>query len=191
MIVGFIPSFRTLLISDRLMNELPRPQLAMVVLHEVAHLKRFHVPLRMLSIVPAWLLGGLITRIAEGHSWAIAAGSGVSIAMTLVILRLAATRTEFDADLQACNMAVRVSQLVKDVPSTYDEASRAMEEALRRITLESHSARKASWLHPSVSQRIAALKHRTNLEESGICEPEPRSDTAQATATLSNGIHST
>ncbi len=191
MIVGFIPSFRTLLISDRLMNELPRPQLAMVVLHEVAHLKRFHVPLRMLSIVPAWLLGGLITRMAEGHSWAIAAGSGVSIAMTLVILRLAATRTEFDADLQACNMAVRVSQFVKDVPSTYDEASRAMEEALRRITLESHSARKASWLHPSVSQRIAALKHRTNREESGICEPEPRSDTAQATATLSNVIHST
>ena len=161
MVAGFIPHLRTLLISDRALNELPRPQLAMIVLHEAAHLRRFHVPLRMLTIVPAWLLGGLITQLAEGHSWAMAAGSGVAITMTLITLRIAAIRTELDADQQACRIAVEMANHVKDVPNCYEDASTALSDALLRITVEAPSARKSSWLHPSVSERILAMKHHT------------------------------
>ncbi len=166
MVAGFIPPLRTLLISDRALDELPRSQLAMVVLHEAAHLRRFHVPIRMLTIVPAWLLGGLITRFAEGHSWAMAAGSGVAIIMTLITLRIAAIRTEFDADQQACNLAVNMADCVNDVPATYDAASDALRDALLRITLESPSARKASWLHPSIPERITAMKRPRDSGES-------------------------
>ena len=74
MVAGFIPPLRTLLVSDRLLDELPREQVAMVVLHEAAHLRRFHVPTRMLTIVAAWLLGGLITHLAGDHPWGIVAG---------------------------------------------------------------------------------------------------------------------
>jgi Zn-dependent protease with chaperone function len=130
----------------------------MVVLHEAAHLRRYHVPLRMLTIVPAWLLGGLITHFAEGHSWAMAAGSGVAIAMTLITLRIAAVRTELDADVQACQMATEMADRVRDVPRSYENASEALSNALLRITVESPSARKASWLHPAVSQRIANMQ---------------------------------
>ena len=166
MVAGFIPPLRTLLISDRALDELPRSQLAMVVLHEAAHLRRFHVPMRMLTIVPAWLLGGLITRFADGHSWAMAAGSGVAISMTLITLRIAAIRTEFDADQQACNLAVNMADRVADVPATYDEASDALRDALLRITLESPSARKASWLHPSIPERITAMKRQLDNRQS-------------------------
>lgn len=176
MVAGFVPPLRTLLISDRALNERPRSELAMVVLHEVAHLRRFHVPLRMLTIVPAWLLGGLITRFAEGHSWAMAAGSGVAIAMTLITLRIAAIRTELDADVQACQIAAEIADRVRDVPQSYDEASVALSNALLRITVESPSARKASWLHPGVSQRIA------NLQSYAVTQTSFSDDSSSAAA---------
>ena len=165
MVAGFVPSLRTLLISDRVLNELPQGELSMVILHEAAHLRRFHVPLRILTIVPAWLVGGLLTRFAEGHSWGMAAGSGVAIAMTLISLRIAAIRTELDADVQACIMAVKMEGRVRDVPQSYADASKALSNALHRITLESPAAKKASWLHPAVAQRIFHMQlHAASAE---------------------------
>ena len=176
MVAGFVPPLRTLLISDRALNELPRSELSMVILHEAAHLRRFHVPLRMLTIVPAWLLGGLITRFAEGHSWAMAAGSGVAIAMTLITLRIAAIRTELDADVQACQIAAEIAYRVRDVPRSYEDASVALSNALLRITVESPSARKASWLHPGVSQRLA------NLQSHAVSQTSFSDDSSSAAA---------
>lgn len=158
MVAGFVPPLRTLLISDRALDELPRSELSMVILHEAAHLRRFHVPLRMLTIVPAWLLGAFITHLADGHSWAMATGSGVAIAMTLVTLRIAAIRTEQDADVQACQLAAQMTGTVRDVPTSYADAANALSSALLRITVETPSARKASWLHPGVSRRIANMQ---------------------------------
>jgi len=178
MVAGFIPPLRTLLISDRALNELPRAELAMVVLHEAAHLRRFHVPLRMLTIVPAWLLGGLITRFAEGHSWAMTAGSGVAITMTLITLRIAAIRTELDADQQACEMAVEMADTVEDVPNCYRDAAGALSDALLRITVESPSARKASWLHPGVSQRITNMKQHATEQHSSVKNSTSTAETA-------------
>lgn len=158
MVAGFVPPLRTLLISDRALDELPRSELSMVILHEAAHLRRFHVPLRMLTIVPAWLLGAFISRLADGHSWAMATGSAVAIAMTLVTLRIAAIRTEQDADVQACQLAAQMTGSVRDVPTSYEDAANALSSALLRITVETPSARKASWLHPGVSRRIANMQ---------------------------------
>ena len=164
MVAGFIPPLRTLLISDRLIDELPRDQVAMVVLHEAAHLRRFHVPIRMLTIVPAWLLGGFITRLANGDSWGILAGSIVAIALTMIGLRIAAFRTELDADLHACRMAVDMADQIECVPASYQQASAALSSALLRITLEHPGARKATWLHPSVSERIASMQRHGVLQ---------------------------
>lgn len=158
MVAGFVPPLRTLLISDRALNELTRSELSMVVLHEAAHLRRYHVPLRMLTIVPAWLLGGWVTRLSEEHSWAMAAGSGVAITMTLITLRIAAIRTELDADVQACHLATRMAHRVPDVPKSYQDACNTLANALLRITVESPSARRASWLHPGVAQRLANMR---------------------------------
>ena len=182
MVAGFVPPLRTLLISDRALNELPRCELSMVVLHEAAHLRRFHVPLRMLTIVPAWLLGGLITRFAEGHSWAMAAGSGVAIVMTLITLRIAASRTELDADVQACQMAAEMAERVRDVPQSYEDASDALSNALLRNTVESPSARKASWLHPGVFQRIANM-------QSYAVSPNPHAQASSAAAANTALMH--
>ncbi|MDG2221319.1 MAG: M48 family metalloprotease [Rubripirellula sp.] len=158
LVAGFVPPLRTLLVSDRLLDELPREQVAMVVLHEAAHLRRKHVPLRMLSVLPAWGAGALLTQVAGDQAWAMAAGSGVGIIMTLVILRLVAYRTEYDADVQACRMAERISARVPGVPASYDQAADALSAALMRVTFDQPESRRATWLHPGVADRVDFMR---------------------------------
>ena len=163
LVAGFVPPLRTLLISDRLMDELPKEQVAMVVLHEAAHLRRKHVPLRMLSVLPAWGVGALLTRLAADHSWAIAAGSVVGILLTLIILRIVAYRTEFDADVQACRMAARIASQITGVPGTYEQASEALSAALIRVTFDHPESRRATWLHPGVAERVDWMRRARNV----------------------------
>lgn len=158
MVVGFIPPMRTMLISDRLLDELPRAQLAMVILHEAAHLKRKHVPMRMLAILPAWGIAALISRLAGESQWFVALGSAVGILLTMLILRWVAYRTEYDADLEACRMAAEIADRVELVPSTCEQACEALSAALMRVTFDQPSCRKATWLHPGVADRIAFMR---------------------------------
>ncbi len=161
MVAGFVPPLRTLLISDRLVDELPREQIAMVVLHEAAHLRRRHVPMRMLAILPAWGAGAMVTRIAGEQSWSLAAGSAVGILMTMLILRIVAYRTEYDADVQACRLAAQISDQVNFVPATYEHAAEALSAALMRVTFDQPAGRKATWLHPGVADRVDWMRrHR-------------------------------
>jgi Zn-dependent protease with chaperone function len=160
MVAGFVPPLRTLLVSDRLVDELPRQQIAMVVLHEAAHLRRRHVPIRMLALLPAWGAGVLVTKIAGQQSWAVAAGSVVGILLTMLILRIVAYRTEHDADVQACRLAAEMSGQVEDVPATYEHASEALSAALLRVTFDHPAGRKATWLHPGVAERVAWMRRQ-------------------------------
>ncbi len=155
LVAGFVPPLRSLLISDRLIDQLPREEVAMVVLHEAAHLRRRHMPLRMLAILPAWASGTLVTQLFANQSWAVAAGTLFGILMTLLILKSVAYRTEHDADVQACELATRISSRVDNVPATYEEAAEALATALLRVTRDQPEYRKATWLHPGVSERVA------------------------------------
>ncbi|WP_186775253.1 M48 family metalloprotease [Rubripirellula tenax] len=161
MVAGFVPPLRTLLLSDRLLDELPRPQIAMVVLHEAAHLRRRHVPMRMLAVLPAWGAGALLTRMTSQQSWSLAAGSVVGILLTMMILRWVAYRTEYDADVQACQTAASIGSGpggIDGVPNTVEEATDALAAALMRVTFDQPANRKPTWMHPGVADRIAWMR---------------------------------
>ena len=166
MISGFVPPFRTLLLSDRLIQQMPRPQVAMVVLHEAAHLRRRHVPIRMLSVLPAWGVGALVTHYAGERSWAMALGSVVAIALTMLILRLVAYRTEYDADVTACRFAVQIASQVEFVPKTIEDAAETMANALVSVTADQPATRKPTWLHPGVDDRVRFLRRRLTKPQS-------------------------
>ena len=166
MVAGFIPSVRSLLISDRLLDELPREQVAMVVLHEAAHLRRRHVPLRMLSVLPAWAAGAALTRFAGENSWAMILGSVTGILLTLLILRIVAYRTEYDADVQACRMAAKIASRIEGVPATEAMAAEALGAALMRVTFDQPAGRKATWLHPGVADRVAFMRRVRDTPQS-------------------------
>ena len=164
MVAGFVPPTRSLFLSDRILDELPNDQIAMIVLHEAAHLKRYHVPIRMLSVIPAWAAGLMVTRIGGDSTWAMATGSIVGVLLTMLILRLVAYRTEHDADVIACRTAVALSDEFEQLPSTYEQATAAMSSALLRVTFDHPAGRKPTWLHPGVQQRIDRMKREGGID---------------------------
>lgn len=158
LVVGFVPWLRTLLISDRLLAELPRSQIAMVILHEAAHVRRRHVPLRMLAVVPAWVLAALSSMLAGDANWATPLGTILGILFTVLALRLVAYRTEYDADHVACRLAAGMAGEVEEVPSSYEAAAGTLGQALERVTEDHPAAQRRTWLHPSVADRRASMR---------------------------------
>ena len=173
MVVGFVAPLRTLLISDRLLDELPRSQIAMVVLHEAAHLKRRHVQIRMLAILPAWGVGATISEAFAPHDWAMVAGSIVGILLTMLVLRWVAYRTEHDADIQACRLAGQIAGQVDDVPTTYEEACEVLAAALKRVTFDQPSCRRGTWLHPGVEDRVAEMRRHCKQPKPSTSKAAP------------------
>ncbi|MCO8124634.1 M48 family metalloprotease [Stieleria sp. TO1_6] len=171
LIAGLAGRFRILVLSDRLVADLTRPQLAMVILHEVAHARRFHIPLRILALVPAWLLGAGVERMiaqSTAAGWSAAGGSVASILGTVLVLRWVSYRSEFDADAVACRMAPRLASQCVDVPETATAAAEQLGQALLRVTIDSDAARKPTWLHPGISDRIQAFSPGQETGESAI-----------------------
>ena len=170
MIAGLCGRFRVLVLSDRLIQELSREQLAMVVLHEVAHVKRFHVPLRILSLLPAWMLAMMTqsganmmadwqSELAALAAWSATISSMVGIIATAMILRWVSYRIEFDADRFACRSAATVARHVAGVPVDQSTAQRSLADALRCVSGPASSG-DSSWLHPAINDRVDAIASR-------------------------------
>lgn len=115
MVAGLIRPGRLLLMSDRLLDELPRGQRLMVVMHELAHVTRWHVPLRMAAILPAWFVStysGAFSIEYGGfnETGGAAIGALLGLVTTVVSLGLVSHFCELDADATACRLAVGASQ---------------------------------------------------------------------------------
>jgi len=167
MVSGIFPSMRTLLLSDRVLDELPREQIAMVILHEAAHVKRLHVPVRMMAVFPAWGGGVLVTKLLASSgstmaaNYAMAAGTVAGIMLTIVMLRLISYRTEHDADLHACKLAASLNGQVQQVPTSTAEAAAALSAALGRIGQDHAETTRSTWLHPGLPDRLRFLADKT------------------------------
>lgn len=158
MIAGFVPGFRRLLLSDALLLRLSAPQLAMVIFHELAHLHRFHLPMRLASLVPVWCVAAAATALLGDMPYADVIGIGVGLIASLVALRWIAYRTEFDADQHAVRLAVRLNGQVPGVPITAEVAGSVLANALLAVTMDHPSSRRATWMHPSIDERVRRLK---------------------------------
>jgi Zn-dependent protease with chaperone function len=157
MVAGFIPGFRRLLLSDALLWRLSPQQASMVVLHELAHVRRFHLPLRLMVLIPVWGVSTWVTHILENFAYAEVTGILLGLALSLIALRVVAYRTELDADAIAVRMATEIGGSVAEVPATAPLASAALADALMIVTADHPSARKATWMHPSIERRCRAL----------------------------------
>jgi Zn-dependent protease with chaperone function len=166
LVIGFLRSARTMLISDRLLSEMTREELAMVVLHEAAHLRRRHMPLRILSVIPAWLSAGVVTHFASHTAWGIPVGTIVGISLTLLLLKSVGYRTEFDADAIACELAEKIATRVRHVPNSAQQAGLVLGRALQRLGFANPSASEPSWMHPGIGERIKRLTASPAVDQS-------------------------
>ena len=175
-VVGFFAPLRSLLLTDRLIRDLPEDQLKLIILHEVAHIRRHHIWLRMLSVLPGWLLAAMVLHLGGTGPLLLLLSNAVAIGGTLVMLRLSGHETEFEADRVACELATQIGR----PPSAYRSAhpvistsgistgytgpamepraaAAALAAALRRVTAGDDAGR-AAWLHPSVDARCRRLE---------------------------------
>lgn len=158
LLLGFLPGFRRMLITEAILSDLPRPQVGMIVLHEVAHLRRLHVPLRIASVLPGWgVAWGLQAAFPNFPGIEIVAVS-FAVAAALLALHVISHRTEFDADRAACRMAVKLADASNGLPGDLATAQQTMAAALETVTADVPAARENSWLHPSLARRYEALR---------------------------------
>jgi Zn-dependent protease with chaperone function len=173
--IGFVPPFKRLLVSDAIIEKLPREQVAMVILHEAAHLKRHHLLVRMLSILPIWGLAAVLTPWLDGNPWFAPTASVSCIVLTILVLRWVAYLTEYDADIEACRIADRIGSSVPNVPDDYQSACRELCRALITVTYQRRGSHRASWMHPGVIDRIktvrAAAPPKPRKAQTPACPP--------------------
>ena len=166
MVVGYLPGNRLMLLSDRLIDELTPSQLLLVVMHEVAHVRRWHIPLRVAGLIGSFFATSWLANQFGWEEQTIYAGL-LALAGTAATLAVIGHLSEIDADLTACRLAERaVGSLpaaaveAMRLPTTRDAAAAAMTSALVQVTAGHPAARRASWLHPSLATRTRWLMSR-------------------------------
>lgn len=156
-VAGFVPGLRSMVLTDRLLVQMPRAELTLVILHEIAHVKRLHVWWRLLAMLPCWILAALVSLLLTDMPVAGVVSNLVAVAMTLLALRTVAHTTEHDADRWACIAAMKLHSSLAP-PESIHEAVDRYTSALTRVTGDERSLSRSSWLHPSVNQRCERLR---------------------------------
>lgn len=167
-VVGLSRWLRYVLLTDGLLAKLTADEVAAVVRHELGHLRRRHLPLRLalLALPIVWWAAiktacpgieiVLSERVAAtGLSSSLAANALVPLAMlvyAVVAVGWYSRRLEHDADLEAC--LDRNQQL--DSQSTADFV-----RALTRLLGRGSESRLGQWLHPALTDRLRFLQQAT------------------------------
>lgn len=158
-VVGFAGVFRYILLTDALLDRMSDEEIEAVLLHEAAHVRRRHLPVRMglisfplvmWAIAAAMLMQDQAGALTELHGWmqrslwasmlAPLVACGYFVASLGWISRL----LEFDADLWASGQPEIEGAHIRYV------------QMLERLA-EAGGVRRdrRGWLHPSIDERIA------------------------------------
>ena len=161
-IVGWFPRFRQLWLGDALIERLTARQLDMVVMHELAHVKRRHFLWRIFPVVWAASVVALFGAFwPSDPAWEVAGTIVSSIVASVVMLAgvgMMAHACELDADQTACVLARQACPWAVDDSAAARELGRALVELMR----DSSSATEATWLHPNLWQRLHNLARRSS-----------------------------
>lgn len=173
-VTGLLPGLRYVFMTDALVRRLEPPELEAILLHELAHLRRRHLFLRLLVLIsPLWLwlvwqamfpvsasqLSSAVTL--EAARWGVAPTLLVVVPMAAyVLLALAwhARLLEHDADLWA----------VEQMPPDSDAAAARFIAALNKLSEPApRGHRRGGWLHPSLAQRQLLVERVDRSPEVG------------------------
>lgn len=150
-VVGCIPGFSFVLISDALWQRLTPKSVAAIVAHELGHLRLWHVPMRLSIVFAGGMLGMALVQQAETFTtWPIAAQT-VALLLTLGymtgMLHLIAPLMEFQADAFAIDSLTRQN-------GNRRQSALTLVRALSQLTqLAGLRSNQATWLYPSFEQR--------------------------------------
>ncbi len=157
-VAGIVRPMRYVLLTDALLTHLAEDEIEAVVLHELGHIHRRHILLRILVLsLPVWIVANVqafqphwAKQVAEAvGSWHVGPTPilpllipVVTAAYLIIALGWHARLLEYDADLCVLERG----------------RGGAFIDALRRLArLTGEESQRGGWLHPSTSQRISKL----------------------------------
>jgi|688.fasta_scaffold01372_29 Zn-dependent protease with chaperone function len=174
LLVGLIPWQRYVILSDRLLRTLSPRELEMVLLHEAAHVHRWHGPIRFSAVLLvaslAIVIGKLFLPISTtGALW------GIDMPIALWLLRMTLGlllgifaawglrwlwhRTEIDADLTACRLSRRCLSYVTETETRDPESSLPASSPLQwEATMRRSAMVLCAALHNLVGSSIRAKR---------------------------------
>ncbi|MBI1247276.1 M48 family metalloprotease [bacterium] len=154
-VLGCIPGFSFVMISDALLNQLSPRGAAAIVAHEVGHLRLWHVSIRLAVVYAGGFFGmALVHQFESVAGWQTGIQATIILAtfvyMTLM-LHLVAPLLEFQADLYAVDM-------LSAGRGNRDACARLLVRTLSQLThLSGLRPDQETWLYPSFEQRRRAL----------------------------------
>ena len=164
-VAGLSRYCRYLFLTDALLTQLAPTEIAAVVRHELAHLQRRHLILRMLLLVlPGLAWFAVRPLLVEELTWLkdVSPNSlivaGVYLAYAAVVVGYYSKLLEYDADLAAA---------FGDDGEVNADSARDLIHALA-VLQGPHGDSKFSWLHPPTSRRIAWLRRVLMKPADGI-----------------------
>lgn len=154
-VLGCVPGFSFVLVSDALLSRLSPRHAAAIVAHEIGHLRLWHVPIRLSIVFAGGILGMTLVHLGEqlGH-WQMLTQSIVivgTIAYMTLMLHFIAPLLEFQADSFAVDLLSKSDHGRR-------RSARVLIRALSQLTLLSGiEPNQRTWLYPSFEQRRRAI----------------------------------
>lgn len=166
---GVCARVRYLFLTDRLLEQLNREEIAAVVRHEAGHIVHHHLALRMLMLGVPLAAWGAIEQAAP-ELIAVASEQLTALGVSPLLQNLIAPgliaiygivglgrfcrHLEYEADLFACGL------LEKDKPrADCHELTSWYIAALRAIAIETGGeVNRDGWLHPSIARRVRLVR---------------------------------
>jgi Zn-dependent protease with chaperone function len=174
-VVGWLPGFRQLWLGDALVEQLSDEEVDMVVMHEMAHLKRRHFLWRLIPVVVACAIGLItVSTFSSTSSYAPSdhyiqiSGqvTGMMLASGVMLFGISfwSRLCELDADRTACQLAASVCSWARG-----DAGHAAVTLSVTLVKLHRNSADqdRATWLHPALGQRLARLAEKRDMKQRG------------------------
>ena len=167
-VLGVLPRLRYVLLTDALIERLDGRELDAVMAHEIAHVRRRHLPWLIAALAGA--LGGASFAIGwiadeaagawalNGGAWrGVIEGAGLTLALVigLVVFGLVSRLFERQADA----FAVRAAAEEEGAGVVTPDAAEAMAGALERVARINHiPMEKFTWRHGSIADRCRRVR---------------------------------
>ncbi len=165
-VIGVLPRFRMILLSDGLLNQFAPAEIEAVIRHEAGHIRLWHLPTRMLFMLIPLLV--LAIGDPEFLRWSDDPSAIYSIGLSYllvlltygiylqIVMRWLSHQMEFEADMHAIQRGPAGAQCD---PAICDHQAQDMIDALLRLAAISPTDwERNSLFHPSIRRRVGFLQ---------------------------------
>ncbi len=184
-VMGIFPGLRCVMLSDALLECMPRAQVRAVMAHELGHVARKHLAWMIVVVLACWTLAGVLaTPVAEWSFNALAQDmdeaareqllQAAVVARDLAVLVLGLCAFGFASrrfERQADSYAVQLLSTRAGHDDATPEAVDAMVGALGSVALLNHVAvARGSWRHGSIAWRQEYLRALQGRAHGGVTQ---------------------